>query len=940
MSPRTSAPKASRRIPTPRQLLGFEIAERPMHHHEMAACLSAMASASDRAVLSHYGETPTGRRLFKLTISSPRNLARLTQIGKELVRLGNDGVAAPAARKLVASLPAVAWLGYGIHGDEISGTDAAVELVYRLLSGQDAETKALLDKLVIHVDPMVNPDGRERCLAHHTAFSRRQPFDDPQDIFQNQLWPEGRGNHYLFDMNRDAIFTVQAQSRARVAAILEAKPQLFVDAHEMNAIDSYLFAVPAEPLNPHLPAAVHDSWSEFGTDHGEALDAAGINYYTRSWNEVFYPGFFDIWPSYHGAVPILYEQSATGGVTVRLPSGKVRSYREAVVNQLTSSLANLRTAADRKEDLLMRWWQSRTDAAAGARAQLRNDKRAGDGAGAAAEWLIPPCDGYKQTRLLELLATQSLQCEVLSRPVEIDGLHSVWKAEAQRVRLPAGTIRVRTAQPLGALVRNIFDFHVPLAPEFLLRERQGLDLGSKTLLFDATAWSLPLAFGIEAYWTKSASKGEWRPLATRATAQFAALPGARARYGYIYEDPSLAATAKLLRAGIKVRVAREAFVHEGIRYEAGTLLLRRDDQEQLTADALRAVLGDAAGVRLVPVERARMDEGPDLGGSEFVLLSAPSIAILTGSGFNAPNTGALWHLFDVEIGMPVTLLEFARPGGFDLCGYSVIVIADTMDRAALVAGLKHGWLEKLRHWVGAGGTLIALSGSALALAEAGFTGTQPRAAVIESYPPLALGRPAASAIDQDFARATGSSTVSSRAGASDAESRLAVVGAGARAFLPKNAEVFEFPEALPTQEEWLADVPRTGQTHAGIGELLRKYLPRGAYLRASFKPQHWLRLGVADQLPALFREADALVADRGSIDLVGRYAAPADLALSGLVWPEAVGYVAGTAYLTRERMGQGQVVLFANDPVFRGYSLGTQRLFLNAALLGPGFKSI
>ena len=53
-----------------------------------------------------------------------------------------------------------------------------------------------------------------------------------------------------------------------------------------------------------------------------------------------------------------------------------------------------------------------------------------------------------------------------------------------------------------------------------------------------------------------------------------------------------------------------------------------------------------------------------------------------------------------------------------------------------------------------------------------------------------------------------------------------------------------------------------------------------------------------------------------------------------------MGYVAGTAYLTRERMGQGQVVLFANDPVFRGYSLGTQRLFLNAALLGPGFKSI
>lgn len=934
------SPTTTDRIPTPRSLLGFEIAERPMHYHEMVACLTTLAAASDRAVLSQYGETPTGCQLLKLTVSSPRNLARLAEIDAALERLGGGTLDESEASALAGSLPAVVWLGYGIHGDEISGTDAAVSLAYRLLSGEDAETRALLDSLVIHIDPMFNPDGRERCLAHHTAFSRRMPFDDPQDIFQNQFWPEGRGNHYLFDMNRDAIFAVQRQSRSRVAAILAARPQIYVDAHEMNATDSYLFAVPAEPLNPHLPPAVHDSWREFGADHGEALDAAGVSYYTRSWNEVFYPGFFDIWPSYHGAVPILYEQSATGGVAVRLPSGRLRTYREAVDNQLTSSVANLKTAASKKTELLMRWARSRTAAA--------------KGAGVAKAWIIPPTDAYRQRRIRELLETQSIRCEQLTKSTQVDGLRSVWSADAQRVQLPAGTLLVPTAQPLGALVRNVFDFHVPLDDEFLRRERRGLDLGSKTLLFDATAWSLPLAFGVDAYWATTVPKGEWKPVNTQAKAASRVAGTAadgKARYGWIYSDPSMAATARLMALGIKVAIAREAFVYSGVRHEAGTLVIRRDDQGKLSDETLSALREATVGVDLIAVESARMEQGPDLGDREFPLLVAPSVAILTGPGFNGPNTGALWHLFDVEVGMPVTLLEFARPGGFDLAAYNVIVIADTMDRAALVAGLKHGWLEKLKHWVHAGGTLIGLSGSALALAEAGFTTTRARSEVLDQYPPLALGRPAAVAIDEDFARATGSASlqgtgdagsmrVAAKGGDSSDQFRLPVISAGARAFVGESSPTYEFPSEPAAYDDWLAGVPRTGNVHCGLGELLRKYLPRGAYLRANLKPLHWLRYGVADRLPALFRESDALIADSGKIDVVGRYAAPRELAMSGLVWPESVGYIAGTAYLVRERMGNGQTILFGNDPVFRGYSLGTQRLFVNAAILGPGLKGL
>jgi hypothetical protein len=108
-------------------------------------------------------------------------------------------------------------------------------------------------------------------------------------------------------------------------------------------------------------------------------------------------------------------------------------------------------------------------------------------------------------------------------------------------------------------------------------------------------------------------------------------------------------------------------------------------------------------------------------------------------------------------------------------------------------------------------------------------------------------------------------------------------------------------------------------------------------MRVDLKPGHWLSYGVSHKLPAMFREDETFVAENGA-DLVGRYGAPRELALSGLIWPEAVGYVADTAYMIRETLGAGQIVLFANDPVFRGYSLGTQRLFMNAVFLGPTFR--
>lgn len=892
----------------PHQFFGHERGASPARDHEIRRYVSALAAGNERVKLAEYGLTAGGRGLFVLTISSPANIAQLPDIEARLRELDELRADEPRAREIIGSTPAVVWFGCGIHGDELSGPDAALELAHRLATATDPLTLSWLEALIIHIDPLVNPEGRERLLAHTSAYARRVGPVDPQDIFHNALWPEGRGNQYLFDLNRDAVFTVQPESRARVAAVTRAMPQLYIDVHEMAADDTYLFAVPADPLNPHLPPAVHDSWRDFAADHAAEFDRDGTSYYTRSWNEVFYPGFFDVWPAYHGAVPILYEQSATNGGSVRLPNGRLRGYAEALDTQLRSASANLATAQRVRAELIARWHHART-----VRPAFRH-------------WIIAANDAYKLREVRRLLLAQGIRVRRLVQPHALSGLRGAWDDASPEILLPADSLAVSTDQPLGALVCNLFDFHVPCSREFLERERRGLDLGARTALFDVTAWSLPLAFGLDCWWTGSAPGGEWESVET-ASIPSITTPGEE-RYGYLLRDPSLHGTARLLTEGVRVRVLSEALCCKGERFAAGSLLIRGDDQALDIRSALEqeVLRGDAAAS---PVDSARILDGPDLGGRDFPLLAAPGIGILTGPGFSAPGTGALWHLFDAAIGVPATLLEFARLESLDLANYNVLLLPEPQDAQPLARDLGGGRGDRLRGWVENGGTLVAIGKASFAMATASIGSLLLRSAALERYPPLSLGRSADEVVAQDFICATGAAP---RGATSSPEGVTPpVIGHAAATFVDKDTPRFQFPDELAS---------------ASNGARQLRYLPRGAYLSTELKPAHWLRYGIgsgsstSDRLAVLCRESDALIADANGLEVIARYSAPRDLALSGLVWPEAVGFLAGTAYFTRERRGSGQIISFAGDPVFRGYSLGTQRLLLNAVVFGPGFRRL
>ena len=908
LNPDQSDELFDKNVLSPEKFLGVEIGERPLRYDEVKRYFHYLAESSNRTRFSRYGETPGGRALINLTISAAEHLNKLDEIKsqhKQIAANPQDNAS------LIESLPAIVWMGYGIHGDELSSSDAAVMLAYRLTAGKNQVIQDIRSNLVVIVDPMYNPDGRARALGHIATFRRHQPATDNQDLAHQQFWPGGRGNKYFFDLNRDALFQVQDQSRYRVKAILDANPQLFVDSHEMDWDDTYHFGLPNEPLNPNIPDQVHQSWADFALDHGAAFDEIGRSYYTRSWNEVFYPGFYEIWPTYFGVTAILYEQAGTSGHSILKSNGKVLSFQTAVGNHFRSSMANLITAAENKNKLVERW------------AQVQSDAEKGKYTGAQKSWIILPDDRHKYSELLRILLAQGIKVEKLSAPIKAGGLHSYWQDEAQELVLAKNSLKVDLNQAKANIVHNIFDYHVTMSEKFLTLEKNNLDLGLASGLYEVGAWSLPLAFNAAVFWSEKILKGEWQLVDSTEKGLFERTTKLAGNYGYVYTDDSLQATARLLHKGVLIRLSKERFVHQNISYPAGSFLVRNEDQHVDVLPALNEEVS-VGEIRLVSVDSARIIDGPDFGGDEYNLLSPQKIAILGGQGISSTNFGELLHLLDQEIQIPVTLLDINQLNAQDLSKYTAILFPGINgNKDSLLQKVNQGTLEQ---WVLNGGTLITMGSSSLLMAEAGIISSKARNLVLEDYPPLMIGRTAQQWLSADFLGISAQEK-------SDNAVLPPVVSSVARPFTTDSNLWFDFKGKIKTLKEWSADVSLSAKDSMDIASSLRKYLPTGAYLRVDLKPKHFLNYAMGGKTPVLFNHVGDVLIAGSDAELVARYAGPEELMMSGLVWPEATGYIAGTAYLVLEEMGKGKTISFATNPLFRGYSLGTTRMFMNALLL-------
>ena len=391
-------PPAAVAVPSPAAVLGYPLGARFTHWDRIVEALAAIDGASDRVAMWEYGRTYEGRPLQLLAVSAPKNIARLEAIRKERLRLADpEALPADERERLVRELPVVVWLAYGVHGNESSSAEAAMATAW-VLASAGGDVAALLEEAIVLIDPLCNPDGRERYVHSFEQRTGSRPNPDPAAAEHFEPWPGGRTNHYLLDLNRDWAWASQQETRHRIAAYRQWEPQVYVDFHEMGTESTYFFPPTAEPIHPRIDRQLVSWLDTFGRANAQAFESQGWIYYTGENFDLFYPGYGDSYPSLRGAVGMTYEMAGGGraGAALALPDGSTLTLADRVARHLTTSLATVRTAAQNRRRLL-------EDYAAG-RAAPRDEGRT----------FLWPADQQEAGALADLLVLHGVRVEQLA----------------------------------------------------------------------------------------------------------------------------------------------------------------------------------------------------------------------------------------------------------------------------------------------------------------------------------------------------------------------------------------------------------------------------------------------------------------------------------------------------------------------------------------------
>lgn len=688
-------PELDPAIPSPAEFLGYPLGSRFTHHSRILDYLEALAASSPRVTSWRYGETYEGRPLTLLAISAPETVARLEEVRREHLRLADPRRLSSAEReRLVDELPVVVWLAYGVHGNESSSAEAAMAAAYALAAAGGEWTERLGGTIVL-IDPLVNPDGRERYVAFYEQAQGRVADPNPGAAEHLEPWPGGRENHYMIDLNRDWSWATQQETRDRLAAFHAWEPQVYVDYHEMFPESSYFFPPAADPVNPLLDQRTVAWLDTFGRGNAEAFDRLGWTYFKSEVFDLFYPGYGDSYPAFRGAVGMTYEMAGHGraGTAYRRRDGTVLTLADRIARHFTTSLATVETAARDRHALLETFVAARADAAAAE--------------GPAYLW---QADAPEAGALAELLALHGIEVGQLtaSARLRVHPVAGVENAVAER-SFPAGTYTVHAGQPLGNLAQALLDRAPRLEQDFLERQRERLERNVEPEFYDITSWSLPLAFNVEAWVAPSpGSVLDGRTEAPRAAPGGVTGDG---RVGFLVRPAGIAGyrfAAALQSAGITYRMALDELEVDGERYPAGTLFIPRLGNEAPESEPLRTRidrLATGAGIAVASASTSYTTSGVALGSSQVATVLPARVGVLSGNGISPTSFGFLWHLLDRQVGVPHSRLSIERLGGADLSDLDVLVLPDGWSYSD---GLGERAGEALAGWVRQGGLLVAV----------------------------------------------------------------------------------------------------------------------------------------------------------------------------------------------------------------------------------------
>ena len=647
-------------IPTPKSSIGHQVGDWHITHDKLVQYMYALASSSDRITIEDRGATFEGRPLLLLTITSANNHLNIETIRQQHLELTQK----ESSTTNINEMPIVVQQGFSIHGNEPSGSNAALAVAYYLAAAQGPAIDTLLNNTVILFDPSYNPDGLQRFAYWANTNKSKNINPDPNDREYDEVWPGGRTNHYWFDMNRDWLPVQLPESRARIATFHKWMPNILTDHHEMGTNSSFFFQ-PGIPSRTHplTPQQNQDLTGEIGTYHATAFDKIGSFYYSKESFDDFYYGKGSTFPDINGSIGILFEQASSRGHAQESVNG-ILTFPFTIRNQFTAALSTLEAAVAMRQKILsyqQEFYQQAFKEAAKADAIVFGDEK----------------DPSKAYHLAEILMRQNIQVHKIANDFTSKGKRYTKES----------SYAVPKNQRQHRLINAMFEKRT----EF-----------KDSLFYDVSAWTLPLAFNLDYNQNIPTNKvGEKITTLTK--------PGATApkysEYGYLmqwhdYYTPK--ALNMLLKKGIRAKVGMTPFTSQDKEYDYGTILIPVQNQDLSPKDIAKAIEEIVAqtGVTIDPANSGQTQK-VNLGSNQFKALKLPKVAMLVGDGINPYDAGEIWHLFDQRYDMHITKLDTKNFRRVDISKYTDIIMPATRGNA-----LNKDAAKKLKTWVQNGGTLI------------------------------------------------------------------------------------------------------------------------------------------------------------------------------------------------------------------------------------------
>ena len=803
-------------IQSPEEFLGYEIGDQHTRHDLILAYFKYLSSVSERANLINYGKSYEGRTLTLLSISNEENLKNLEEIKTEHLKSTIPG----SIKTINENLPIIINLGYGIHGNEPSASEAALLTAYTLIASKNKKIDRLTTDSVVFFDPTLNPDGRDRHSQWANQYKSINLVADSNDAEHNESWPRGRTNHYWFDLNRDWLLAVHPESRGKLNWLHEWYPNVVIDVHEMGTNSNYFFdpMKSSASVKPLIPQENVDLYPIFAEYYVKYMDSIGSFYYTKESFDETYPGYGSTYSDLQGGLALLFEQASSRGHVQETNYGEM-TFGFTIRNQFLNGIATVEAAVDNK--MLLRDYQKRFFESS--LSEFKNEK----------------IKAYEFGDIHDKNRTKAFIDKLLIHKIEV-------YEKDDKFLVPVNQLQSR-------MVKNFFETN---------------DKYLDSVFYDASAWSVSNFYNMKHKAVRSFDVNKLTRVINDMQVDNPKV--SKSNYAYILDWDDYNTPAALNHLHKNEVISYSAYKPFSIKvnednnvksFNRGTVMVPVSKQK-VDSEKLFEVVKSTQEKFNIPVfstETGYSSSGIDLGSNFFRINKKVKVAMLIGDGVSSYEAGEVWHLLDTRVHIPLTKIRLNQFNRISLDKYTTLVMVSGTYNQISDSGIK-----KIKDWVGRGNTLIT------------------------------IGSASGWAIKKEIVN----------------ESLVET----------KNDTIFSRKRYIDAREY-------SGRERIG-----------GSILKVDLDLTHPLAFGYRDQSIPVYKNNNVFLnkskSDYSSVAIYSKN-------------PHIDGYVSKknmennlkvAASLIVSDSGSGRVVLFADNPNFRGSWYGTNKLFLNAIFFGANIS--